>query len=342
MLRYLWPLLPALLFGCRPDPAPDPTGPSARVALSPDHTLVFLDSAQAARAILLDTTDAYFERVRVRDIALQLGTPVAEIKDTAALRAAYPVALAAEVRPFEPAERTLLLEQFRKLFPVLEERFPGLWPARIELVKVTGTHFGSAAFYTREMGIYFPAAQLRYPPEANVLRQILLHELFHLISRRHRDRQADWYATIGFTPPDHPIQLPDSLRANRLLNPDGIPEDWIIRLDSLVALPVIYRADRVAPGLSFSDALQSAYLPLVLEAGRYRVAPPGRNPARTRAFLRLTGGNTNYIIHPDEILAENFLRLFPELTGMAPPGNAAGQRVVSQLAKLLSALSTDS
>ena len=33
------------------------------------------------------------------------------------------------------------------------------------------------------------------------------------------------------------------------------------------------------------------------------------NPREEQAFLDKIGQNTNYIIHPDEILADNFVRL---------------------------------
>ena len=328
-------LLLLLVVGCRP--AAESAG--SHIALSAAHELIFLDSTRAATAICRDRTDDYFERVRVRDMTLQLGMPDEPIVDTVALRQRYQRALAASVRDFRDGERALLATQLQEIYPVVAARFPGLWPPRIELIKVTGEHFGSSAFYTREQGIYFPAAQLEFPPAPRVLRQVLLHEVFHLISRRFRERQAALYQTIGFVAPEFPLLLPDSLADNRLLNPDGIPEDWLIRIDSRWALPVIYRAEHVAARTDFIAALEQTYVSFTLRAGAFLPVGEEVDLTRTPAFLRQTGGNTDYTIHPDEILAEHFTLLFLELTGLPAPESPAGKQALDRLAAQLRAIS---
>jgi hypothetical protein len=309
------------------------------VALAAGHDLVFLDSTRAAAAICRDRTDGYFERVRIPDLALQLGIPNQFIADTVALRQRYRRSLAASVRDFRSSERALLTTELQKIYPAVATRFPGLWPPHIELIKVSGEHFGSSAFYTREEGIYFPAAQLEFPPARRVLRQILLHEVFHLISRRYREQQAALYRTIGFAAPAYPLHLPDSLADNRLLNPDGIPEDWLIRLDSVWALPVIYRAGRVPERADFTAAMQQTYVAFTLRAGAFHPATAATDLTRTASFLRQTGGNTDYTIHPDEILADHFVLLFPELTSLPVPEQPAGSRALERLAAQLQAIS---
>lgn len=348
MQRYRNTIL--LLFGllvglssCRETaPVPVDSAAYATYPLSETDSLIFLDSARAARAILRDSTDGFFELVRVRDIALQLGEPNARIEDTVAYQRRYKASLAKSVLPFLGAEREQLAGYLQEIFPVVEARFPGLWPDRIELVKISGTHFGPSAFYTREEGIYIPTQQLEAGLSDLVWKRVLLHEIFHIISREHRNRQAEWYDIIGFVAPEYPIRLPDSLSRNRLSNPDGIPEDWLIRLDSMVALPLIFREDYVPANTDFTEALRETYLPLALREGAYYPLPQANDLTQTGAFQRQTGGNTDYIIHPDEILAENFLRLFPELTGLPVPRRKEGKRVVEELRNALLAIPAES
>jgi len=53
------------------------------------------------------------------------------------------------------------------------------------------------------------------------------------------------------------------------------------------------------------------------------------DPAQTPSFHQQIGRNTQYIIHPDEILAENFSHLVIAEAGPAEP------EIVSKMAELL-------
>ena len=53
------------------------------------------------------------------------------------------------------------------------------------------------------------------------------------------------------------------------------------------------------------------------------------DPKKEPAFLEKIGQNTNYIIHPDEILADNFVRLVMEDKDIATP------RVIEEMRKVL-------
>ena len=53
------------------------------------------------------------------------------------------------------------------------------------------------------------------------------------------------------------------------------------------------------------------------------------DPKKEPAFLKKIGENTNYIIHPDEILADNFVRLIMNDRGVATP------RILEEMRKVL-------
>ena len=53
------------------------------------------------------------------------------------------------------------------------------------------------------------------------------------------------------------------------------------------------------------------------------------DPHKEPAFLEKIGKNTNYIIHPDEILADNFVRLVMEDKDVPTP------RIIEEMRKVL-------
>ena len=52
------------------------------------------------------------------------------------------------------------------------------------------------------------------------------------------------------------------------------------------------------------------------------------DPRPTSGYLDQVGRNTGYIIHPDEILAENFVKLIHGMTNVPSPVVIAGMRSV--------------
>ena len=53
------------------------------------------------------------------------------------------------------------------------------------------------------------------------------------------------------------------------------------------------------------------------------------DPKKTPSFTKQIGGNTGYIIHPDEIMADNFVHLIHRTKELKTPG------IVKQLSELL-------
>ena len=75
------------------------------------------------------------------------------------------------------------------------------------MIKTTGREEGNAA-YCRGKAIVLPASKLQLPP--NRLQRLLMHELFHLLSRQDPQLRKQLYGIVGFTPCD-PIALPASM-----------------------------------------------------------------------------------------------------------------------------------
>lgn len=221
------------------------------------------------------------------------------------------------VRAWEDTEIDAISQSLERLQKRLADfRLP--LPPVIRLVRTTGEEEANAA-YTRGTAIVLPAKVMRY--DQPQLDRLLAHELFHILSRHDGAIRAKLYNIIGFAPCE-PIDLPASLVPRRITNPDAPLIDCTISLSAkdgktVVGSPVLYSQTKQYDAERKASLFQSfVFRLLVVERQRDRWQPvlmKGEpvvlNPREEPAFLEKIGKNTNYIIHPDEILADNFVRL---------------------------------
>lgn len=193
------------------------------------------------------------------------------------------------------------------------------FPKKVYLVKTTGKEEGGAA-YTRANAIVFPLAELSVPTAKN--RRTICHELFHILSRSNPDLRDKLYAAIGFQKCED-VVFPPALKSRRITNPDAPRNDHCIRLHveekARWAIPILFSiAEKydVNRGGEFFDYLQFQLLLVDLEKKPATLKPvyDVRNlqfvhPQQVSGFFEQIGKNTEYIIHPEEILAENFAHL---------------------------------
>lgn len=191
-------------------------------------------------------------------------------------------------------------------------------PGEIWLVRTTGNEESHAA-YTRGRAMVLPTKVLAYAPIP--LQRLLAHELFHIVSRHDPELRGRLYRIIGFEPCS-PIELPTTLAPRKITNPDAPLADCTITLASAdgtayLAAPILYAADANYDAKRKPTLFQSLIFRLmVVQRSGNRYEPMLRNgqpvvidPTREPAFFAQVGRNTDYLIHPDEILADNFVRL---------------------------------
>lgn len=202
-------------------------------------------------------------------------------------------------------------------------------PAEILFVLTTGREEGGAA-YCREQTIVLPKPVVSRRSEA-ALEQLLLHELFHLVSTHDPALRERLYALLGFHRTGE-VTLPAELAARRITNPDAPVVEHGIDLEfegrTLTVMPLIYSdmprypAGDQRPFFSF---LQFRLLVVRREPGGGVVpelrdgAPVLLDPASVPAYHEKIGRNTGYIIHPEEVLADNFALLLLGRTGVKSP-----------------------
>jgi amidohydrolase len=274
-------------------------------------------------AALLGGEDAFTRRLSPidRQARLRRGAAVSDRQ--------YREFAARAVLPWTEAEKRHVTDALAGLAARLEACHIEL-PPRVLLVKTSGDEEGGAA-YTRGNAVVLPRRVLASPPRN--LRRLLCHEFFHVLSRHRPDLRERLYAAIGFVPCGD-VVLPGPLEARRLTNPDAPAFDHAIRVrcDGVERwmVPVLFFRDdapaAAAAGRPFLASMQFRLLavdiagmpprgtPVLDDAG----APILRTPDDVEGFFEQTGRNTGYLIHPEEIVADNVALLVTAADTDAP------------------------
>jgi hypothetical protein len=283
---------------------------------------VVLDSSRAAALIARDTVEYFFDRIGRIDMGLQLRTCFPDTVPRRRILAQYRDRLRQDVSTFSEREEALLRSQLHIVRQWAIDMGVDLFPDSLFLLKSRGSLYGEGAFFTRGRAIVIPQSALERPDRAE-LRRTLLHELFHIYSRLHPGQRKALYRIIGFVPLDGPVLLPDILAGQRLLNPDGLADSFALRLayrgDSLLGYPLV----RAKPACyqpeqeGYFSYLDFQVYPLSKreEGEGFAVSADslGNSPIsyyELPSFFDQIGDNTSYIIHPDEILADNLALMF--------------------------------
>ena len=190
------------------------------------------------------------------------------------------------------------------------------FPGKVLLIKSTGKEeFGAA--YTRANAIILPKAHLNGPVVG--LRRLICHEFFHILSRKNPKLRNKLYASIGFVKCDE-VELPAGLKARRITNPDAPRNEHCIQVGiggkKRWAIPITYSSTKtydVERGGNLFAYAQFRFLVVEREAGSSAVKPvlEAQRPKLAHifgvsGFFEQVGMNTLYVVHPEEILADNF------------------------------------
>lgn len=263
--------------------------------------------------IQTDKKEGFFEEISALDIRLQMGLPPDTAIAGPVLRESYAPFLAQQAMPFEAEERALLNAVLRQAYAYCDTFNPQLLPDTVRLAKIDTEIFGPSVYFTREAAIFIPQNELYEGNRA--LLPVLLHELFHIISRYQPELRNQLYALIGYKPLDAPLQFPAPLLERRLLNPDGIDHHYAIKLTDSLGQVRLYISVLTADTANayekkrYFDYIDFRLHPLVETDRGYTARPAGISPDQAPAFFDQIADNTGYIIHPDEILADNFVLL---------------------------------
>lgn len=147
----------------------------------------------------------------------------------------------------------------------------------------------------------------------------LTHELFHIWSRNNLQLRNKLYESIGYHVSNQLFELPFELQPLKMTNPDvATCSEYIkVQIDGVDTnvTPVLY-AKRPYDGGGFFDYLQARLLILTED-----LKSIGRTIGykEIEGFYEQVGRNTTYIIHPEEIMADNFVLLIKEAKDVSSP-----------------------
>lgn len=271
-----------------------------------DSKILFATPAEGTA--VLSRQDAFLASLSRFDIQSRMNT------DRAVNKSEYVEFIGKEVLPWKPEEQQRLqtaVERVSQKLSVFELPFP----KQILLVKTTGREEGGAA-YCRGNAIVLPSRQLQRSEEA--MQRLLIHELFHVLSSTNPALRDRLYSIIGFSRCPT-ISLPKSLQDRKITNPDAPTIEHFIEVDyqgkeiSVAPILIADKADYVpSRNGSFFKYMQFRLLQLTREGERMVPSlvdqkPLLLDPNKVPSYRAQIGDNTNYIIHPDEILADNFV-----------------------------------
>jgi len=270
----------------------------AAVASSPP---LFANPEQG-RAALMERDD-FVKRLSPFDRAARMKT------DRDVSEREYLEFVGANVLPWDDAAKR---QRTSEAIASIQKRFLELaitLPDDLLIIRTTGREEGGAA-YTRGSAIVLPDTVLS--DRQQDLAKVISHEIFHVISRRNETLRSSLYKVIGFEGCAEFV-YPAQLARRRITNPDAPRNMHRIRVtyrgQAAWAIPVLYAtADKYDPtrGGEFFDYLVFRFALADAEGSQPSAAARFADVGDVQGFFEQVGKNTNYIIHPEEILADNF------------------------------------
>lgn len=266
---------------------------------------------------ILSANDNYMNRMSPAEIAIRAFSTSAD-KTANDLKSLYK----ANVLTWTDAEKA----QLTTLVTNLQGKLKGinhLLPEEIIFVKVNNKVEGGLP-HTRANAIIFPEAKLP------VTDNLFLHELFHILSRAQQAKHASLYNLIGFQPCN--FKPNQEIQAKTLTNPDVPAEAYYLpaEIDGAAAaiMTFLYAStEAFDPSIErgFGGHFGFGLLQVTVNDGTCRVAldSAGKakilDPSTVPEFFAAIGKNTSYIIHPEEVLADNFVFLMLDKQDLPNP-----------------------
>ncbi len=290
--------------------------------LDKEKSIVFCDSTKAAELIIYDVTDDIFGKMTVTDMCIQMKRNYNADFTSGDIASDYLTYVQKDAASFKPDEIEFVQDAMKEAFELCQKISPTIFPKSINLIKTKSRYYGDGVYFTRENCIIIPANVLKTKKKEEFL-STMLHEIFHVYSRLNPAKRKALYELIGFQHVNKAANfiIPEPLKSQILLNPDGTNFKYYITLQvapdkEIKAVPIIYsNAAKFNPKKpDFFNYLKFELFELENISRGFSVATKKDgsstlNMKELPDFNRQIRDNTGYIIHPDEILADNFMFL---------------------------------
>ncbi|WP_254562816.1 hypothetical protein [Dyadobacter diqingensis] len=219
------------------------------------------------------------------------------------------------------------------------------------LVKTTGKEEFNA-YYTNQKAIVIPKQELEFlsiKARRAKVEQTLVHEYCHIYTRYNTPKREELYKVIGFSRLDT-LEIPDSVEKIRVTNPDFYHQNYKIdiTMKDNTTQPVVmlltskydkYDGIRGFIGI-FSvlfDYVDNSFYTIKTEENNTSVINKKVDSATFKNFNEQIGSNTDYILGPDEIIAENIKVLICDRNDKEKSAkrSARNNEILAQIEKII-------
>ncbi|MEZ4885297.1 MAG: hypothetical protein R3E32_11265 [Chitinophagales bacterium] len=298
--------------------------------LKDGKTVEYMTKETGQKIILKDELEPFFEELGDLELEIRLMKNLEESARSSNIQA-FKDRMAASVQEWKTDELTFVKEIFEEAYSLCSQITLSLFPDNLQLILTDGSE-ENGAFYTRDAAIIIPRPTMqRMNNEKGRERflQTMIHEVFHVYSRLHPDKKRQLYETIGYEKIEN-LNIGSMLQKRKLTNPDGVDYRYkinVVKPDG-EAVPVILMIYSKHPEFTSENGNFFQYLAYDLfeikqVKGGWQVVdgdePTPLGIQKVSGFREQIGNNTDYIIHPDEVLADNVaIMVMTQKTGKLP------------------------
>ncbi len=290
-----------------------------KVDVSKTQSIQLCDSTQASTLIITDHTDHFFEKVNDLDMSIQMNKKFEDGTSHRNILNEYIAFLQKDVSSFTKNEKEFVNDCLKEVISTCKVLNINTLPSDLFLIKSKAKQYGEGTWYTRESCIVIPYDALNKRDKAEFV-STMYHEIFHCYSRANPEKRAELYALIGFKATTKQLNMPSALKNRILLNPDGV--NFATKIDlvqspdkTISAFPILYASEYqvIAKKKTFFEYMSFGLFEAIDEAPHIDVMTKSDGYSSTLSikdqpdFMRQIRDNTQYIIHPDEVLADNFM-----------------------------------
>lgn len=289
--------------------------------------LSFRFATKAESQMLITDIDNFTNKLNNLDIDLRLGKEKGRKSEL--LRLAMN-----ETMNWSDAEKQKVSEAFKSLQTKMTNlKLNVKYPMTVVFVKTSMKEEFNVSAYTRKNWIALGDSTLKSASKEQ-MEYIIANSLFHLVSRADKDFRKKAYSIIGFNVLDREIFFPIDIIEKRISNPDvetydSYAEFNVNGVQQKCSMIVYSKSDTITNNLD--ELLQIGFIPLnenfIPTQVDGKTVIYGLNEIGD--FYDKVGRNTDCIINPEEIMAENFAILVTQKKNVPNP------EIIEKLAAIL-------
>ena len=211
------------------------------------------------------------------------------------------------------------------------------YPKTVYFVKTTGREEGMSAYCRSQNIVVIPQGMAA---NKDALLNLCIHELFHIFSKNNLDVREKLYSLVGYYKTGE-LKLPEELGKLKITNPDSVVNNYYfkgtVNGQSINVMPLLIAAspyDEKRGGEFFEYMIFT--FGEVNTGDVCTLAMENENPKliqfeQVSDYMEKVGQNTDYIIHAEEILADNFVILLNNKKNVPSPELTASIKEVLEL-----------